>query len=328
MSDLSTPTPPSGPQGGPRPRPEAPEKKKGNKGLIIVLIIALLGLGGAAVYLYLELQKQKDTTEEQAETIETQTVEIADQKKQLEDLKEQYERIKAERDEMGLKNDSLDKQIAELNVLIADLRKSKNYNYAQRTKLEKEIEEKIAKYEMDLKEKDSQLARLKAANDSLGSVTELMAVEREMMLEDMDVLQKKVDVGSILRAENLRVVSINEKGKEDDSAPFKAKNVDKLRVRFSLGENNVASLDNKEIYLRVVDPSGVVLVDESDGGGTFTLSDGSREKYSMKKEIMFTNTKQEVTFIYRKGSAFAVGNSKIQLYQGGHMIGSTVVSTK
>ena len=101
---------------------------------------------------------------------------------------------------------------------------------------------------------------------------------------------------------------------------FKAKKVDKLKVVFNLADNKVAKKDSKQVMLRVIDPSGAVLFDNTTGGGTFTAV-GKEIPYTAMQEISFSNTKQKLTYNYVKGSAYVPGKYKIELYCESHMIG-------
>jgi cell division protein ZapB len=72
--------------------------------------------------------------------------------------------------------------------------------------------------------------------------------------------------------------------------------------------------------IRVIDENGQVLFDVSRGSGTF-LFNGKEEFYTAAQEILFDNTRQQLTFLYDKGSEYAEGNYVLEIYTDDYLIG-------
>ena len=115
------------------------------------------------------------------------------------------------------------------------------------------------------------------------------------------------------------VKAVNSKGKERIS-PFKNRQLEKLKVEFTIAENKVAPVEGKKIVIRVVDENGQVIFDVAKGSGTFMLN-GKEEFYTAIQEILFDNTRQKLTFYYEKGSEYASGNYSIEIYTDGYLMG-------
>ena len=135
-----------------------------------------------------------------------------------------------------------------------------------------------------------------------------------------DELAVKVAVASQLKAENVTVMSVNSKGKERES-PFRARQLEKLKVEFNLAENKVAPIEGKKIMIRVVDENGQVIFDIAKGSGTF-MYNNKEEFYTSAQEILFDNTRQKLSFVYDKGSEYASGTYTIEVYAQDYPIGS------
>jgi len=297
------------------------EKKKTDVVKIVLILLLLISLGTGGYFIMSHVEKtEKITAQEQEIKITKNT--LADSLKILHQLHLDFERIKLEREALGLENASLDSTIAALN---AEVKKWQGKSAVNARKLREAIDKATA--ERDVQEKAIDVYKHRV--DSLYAVRDSLMKDKQGLQDTINVLKtsntdlaEKVNIASILRAENITVVSINKKGKE--SLPLKpdlkAKSIDKLKVTFHMADNKVAKKDKKQIMLRVVEPNGAVLFDMSTGGGFF-MSDGKEIPYTSKEEVDFDNTHQKVSFIYVKGSPYKPGNYTVEIYGDGSLIG-------
>jgi cell division protein ZapB len=72
--------------------------------------------------------------------------------------------------------------------------------------------------------------------------------------------------------------------------------------------------------IRVIDENGQVLFDVARGSGTF-LFNGKEEFYTAAQEILFDNTRQQLTFLYDKGSEYPEGTYRLEIYTDDYLIG-------
>ena len=72
--------------------------------------------------------------------------------------------------------------------------------------------------------------------------------------------------------------------------------------------------------IRIIDPNGQVVFDVAKGSGTF-LIDGKEEFYTSIQTIVFDNSGQRLTFLYEKGSEYALGRYEVEIYTDGYLMG-------
>ncbi|RSK45629.1 hypothetical protein [Hymenobacter perfusus] len=311
---------------------QSPEPKNNNRVLLIVaLILVLLGING--VLFYMNQQKSKQNEQLQADVV-TKDAKLEEQIKQYEALKADFERQSQEVQGMGLANDSLEAKLAQINADLLKLRsfRASSFSVAE----QRRFKQRASNFEAQLRKKDEEIVQLKADNEALYTETTTLK-ERQNKLTDTistvvrsnQELSEKVAVASRLQAENIRVGVVNsrEKEKADDDNEFKAKRVEKIKITFNLGRNDVSPKETKQIMMRLIEPDGAALYNLSTGGGTFMI-DGAEAFYTAKQDVVFDNTRQPVQFLYAKGAGYKTGLHTVELYEGGVMIGKTTFTLK
>ncbi len=293
------------------------EKKSPTVPILIAMIIVLLGVVG---YLLYSGSNKSDTISRQEEKIEADSATINAKINELEELNLALTRAKMEMDELGKSNDTLNQQLAQLNEYIKQVK-------AGNAKQINNLSAKLSEYKKLLDVKDQEITSLRAKTDSLTTEVGTLNQQKTQMGDSINALNtvktelaQQVAIASILKAENIHVTAINKKDKELEKDEFKPKDIVKLKVMFSLGENKVARRDNKLIHFRLIEPSGTVLYDAATGGGFFN-ADGKDIPYTDKKTVKFDNSKQQVGFVYVKGSEYKSGSYTVEIYGDGIKIG-------
>ena len=95
-----------------------------------------------------------------------------------------------------------------------------------------------------------------------------------------------------------------------------------LKITFIIKENYVADIGKKEIYIKIYGADGTTIYNEASGSGVFKF-EGTESLYSTKKEIDYAQEQQTVTVYWDKGSEFAKGKYKVDLFCEGLRIGTT-----
>lgn len=298
-----------------------PTGRENKKKLVIVIVILAIALS-AMIYMNIQLRREVKT---QSQIIGSRDVEIASKAKQLDQLRLEYERIREERQALGLSNDSLDAQITKLDIYISKLKKSNHLNEKKR----KELEELVAQLQNDLIKKDSEILRLVQNNDSLAAILGNIQNEKIYLGDSLTKLYTlnrkladKITLASILKSENITLYAINSKGKEKKGNQHRSRNIDKIKLVFNLGENNIADFGPKEIMICIIDANGATIYDLANGGGIFD-AEGKKTYYTTKQTINFDNSHQQVTFIYKNDIPYSQGDHLILLYADGFKIGET-----
>ena len=292
---------------------EAPRKSNKNA-IIIAILCVVIVVQGVKIYL--------DAKEKQAVNTD-----LTSTKQELATTEQRLREISSE----------LDQKIAEVKKLggnVADLEKAKSdieaeLNRSRRATGQeiKALKDKFEGYEELLKNKDEEIEKLKSVNKELLTENTTLKTEKNelgdsinRLSQSKDELANKVAIASELKAENFRIVALNDRGKERTS-PFKARQLAQLKVEFNIAENNVAPVEGKKIMIRVIDENGQVLFDVARGSGTFLLN-GKEEFYTASQEILFDNTRQKLSFLYDKGSEYAEGSYKLEVYTDDYLMGS------
>ena len=231
----------------------------------------------------------------------------------------------------------LDAKIAEVQKLggdVSDLEKAKQELETELKRQKratgkeiKALKDRVEGYELLLKNKDEEIEKLKNVNKELMTENRSLKTEKNQLGDSINQLSQskqelatKVAIASELKAENLRILAVNDRGKERES-PFKNRQLGKLKVEFNIAENNVAPIEGKKIMIRIIDENGQVIFDVARGSGTF-IYNGKEEFYTASQEILFDNTKQKLTYLYEKGSDYTSGNYTLEIYCDSYKMGS------
>lgn len=297
----------------PQPARE-PEKKKSNNAAIIMALMAIvIIIQGIKIYL--------DSRERQAVKMQLTSTE--------EELATTMQRLTEIRDELELK-------IAEVQRLggeIGDLQKAKEEieNEFRRVKRAtgkeiKALRDKVEGYELLLRTKDEEIEQLKLVNRELLTENTSLKTQRNKLGDSLNRLNRskeqlatKVAIASQLKAENVRIVAVNDRGREREP-PFKSRQLGSLKINFNIAENRVAPIEGKKIMIRIIDENNQVLFDVARGSGTFILN-GKEEFYTAAQEILFDNTRQKLSFLYDKGSEYAPGRYTVEIYTDDYLMG-------
>ena len=226
-------------------------------------------------------------------------------------------------DSLRFQNDSIAESLTKANELVEQLKQERRWNYNKMRQYEKELGSLRTVMRGYIRQIDS----LNTLNKKL--ITENVSYRKEItsanlradMAEERQAeLENKVKVGAVVRARDIRLMALSEKGRE----VTRIKNASRLRVDFVLAANELADPGNKAIYVRITSPDGYVLTTEA--MPTFEF-EGSAISYSAMREVDYQNADLEVG-IYFNSTGFAPGTYKIELYMEGRMIGSTEIAMR
>lgn len=308
-----------------------PERDNNRKLLVVGLLVVLLTING--ILFYMQAQKSQQV-EEQEEVIKVKNSELENQIKVYEALKADFERQSEELQTMGLANDSLEAKIAAINADLIKLQGFRNTSFSLAD--QRMFRQRASNLEGQLRKKDEELAKLKEDNEVLfGENTQLKTTQNQLsdtistLKSNNQTLSEKVAIASRLQADRIMVSIINDRGKEkdDDDAEFRARQVEKIKISFNLAKNDVAAKETKEILMRLIEPDGSALYNLSTGSGTFML-DGTETFYTAKRDIVYDNSGQAVSFIYSKGAEYKRGQHTVELYADGFLIGKSNFNLK
>ena len=299
----------------------SPAPKKSSKSAITIVILLII-IVIQSVKIYLDYQEKVQVKQQLVTTEE----DLAGTMQRLND-------VKAELDQKITEIQKLGGDVEDLKKAKAEVEKELRRSNARSTKALTELKDRLEGYEELLKVKDQEIEKLREVNKELFTENKTLKTKQNKLSDSIVSLEKnkkelasKVAIASQLKAENIIVKALNEKGKERD-APFKNRWFKKLKVEFNLADNKVAPIEGKKILIRVIDANNQVIFDVARGSGTFMLNN-KEEFYTAAQEILFDNTKQKLTFFYEKGSDYAEGRYTVEIYTEGYKIGTVGFEVK
>lgn len=195
------------------------------------------------------------------------------------------------------------------------------------------LQDKVGGYRELLLAKDDEINELRKLNDELLSENVELKTEKQQLNQSIQEINKakeelaqKVAFASRLRVEDLKVYAVNQSGREREE-PFRNRHIDQLKITFTIGENEVAPIEGKELWIRIVAPDGNVIFDVTRGSGSF-MYNGREMFFSAKQEILYDKKSQKVTVFYDKGSDFAEGRHQVEVYTDDYQMGKGAFEVK
>lgn len=287
---------------------EQPKNKSivGYRIVIIILAVVLAAL--SMLYFNIHRQQQRD--------YELLRIDRDSIQSDLGHLIEEYDNLQISNDTMALK-------LEEANKLMEELKRERSWNLAKIKQYEKEVGTLRSVMKGYLRQIDSlnQLNK-KLIDENVGyrKTISSITLRAEVAEEKAAELNNIVRQGSVLRARDISLVALNERGKEIT----RVKNAARLRADFVLSANELANPGERTIYLRIISPDGYPLSTES--VPTFEF-EGERVTYSAARDVDYQNEDLGVG-IYYAGRGFTAGRYAVQIYCDGYLIGSSEIALK
>lgn len=287
--------------------------------IILALLLVTVGLAIKVFLDHREKQAVSEALTEKTQALDSTLVRLHD--------------IRQELDEKIATITRLGGDVSELQKAKEEIQKELTRSRSRSAKAIAELKDRVEGYEELLTSKDKEIERLKAVNSELFSENRQLKTRENALNDSLNRLAKnkkdlaeKVSIASRLEAENITVAAVDSRGKER-TPPFRARQVDKLKVEFNLARNDVAPIEGKKIMIRVLDDSDQVIFDVSRGSGTFMLN-GRETFYTAQQEILFDNSGQQLSFVYQKGSEYASGSYKVEIFTEGYLMGTFAFDVK
>jgi hypothetical protein len=289
------------------------------KKIVIPLLLILLALliGGIA-YLYHNLDIEKQHNQEMQELAELDKKEMENEYQQF---ALQYSELKTK-----INNDSIIAQLSaeqeKTQRLLAELKQVKAEDAREITRLKKELATAravIRSYVLEVDSLNRLNQNLVAENSRMKSQYEEATKQIQGLNNEKVSLSEKVAIAAQLDAINIRMIAQNKRGKQTDNM----KKCKTVQVDFALAKNVTASSGMKNIFVRIITPTGAVL----GNAGTFQYENRTLQ-YTMKKSVEYGGQETPVTVYWNVDQAMVDGTYQVSIFAGGNMIGSKSFSFK
>jgi predicted nuclease with TOPRIM domain len=294
--ESKTTTPTSG--AAPKPRKKVP----------MYLIAIVITLAVIAVLLAVTLYTNDRKNKENIEYIEEEKSKLENE---LNGLIVNYDSLK-------VKSDSLSDQLGAEQERIRQLLKRQASSATKIKMYQRELEtlrKVMRSYVVQIDSLNMKNQELTAENIQVRGEYQKLSDDYEDVSKERDELSSTVMLAKKLAAKNILVEGLNKNSKVKD----KIRKIEKLRVCFTVLENNVADPGNKMIYMRIIRPDEVVL--SSPDAGMFEFGEESLV-YSEKRELEYANADIDMCIYWDIAEELIPGTYYVNLYCEGHEIGS------
>lgn len=298
---------------------EQPKKKDSNK--IYFLIAVILALLGTNAYLFLKDKKKSDVI-----------VTLSDQKS---GMQAEIDKIEAELDKSNSSNVKIsdemkdEQEIARKKILqLREQLKKGQLTQGQLAKAQEDVKQLryfVTKYNADIEELQNQNVALKVERDSLKSTVSHVSEKATNLEKQNQELNTKVKTAAAIKAGSVSVTPLKVRGSGKEVDVTRASAVKKLRIAFNIVDNPLAQKGFHDIYLRIVEPSGNLLVDDN---ASMFEADGEELQYTFKTSIEFNNDAKPYNIDWVNTKDFQKGTYTVVLYADGYTMGKAAITLK
>lgn len=151
--------------------------------------------------------------------------------------------------------------------------------------------------------------------DSLYVVNQELVAENERIREEVqeerkqnrnlqrqkEELTNKVNLATVLRIYNLTADAVRFKGGSHETETDKAGRTERIRVMFTIGQNDLVDAGPKTFYLRIADPAKQIITKGMGDEYAFTYQ-GELLQYTEKVTVNYENKEKDVRAYYIKPS--------------------------
>lgn len=284
--------------------------------LIAAVAILLIAIIGITYLLFTEKKANRELVQEfelDKEELETEYSSFV----------QRYDELKFQ-----VSNDSLaqllDQEQLKTQRLLEELRTVKSSNATEIRRLKKELAS-LRKILVSYVNQIDSLDRInKRQQQVIADVTQKYnkaSQQISTLSEEKKNLDKKVTLAAQLDVTNIRIEPRNKRGKEAK----KVKDVVKLAVSFTVVKNITAENGERTLYIRITKPDNDALTKSA--SNTFSYENRTLT-YSIKKYIEYNGEEQNVNVFWDVEEFLYAGDYRLDIFEGGNLIGSQAFTLK
>jgi len=177
------------------------------------------------------------------------------------------------------------------------------------------------KFVAQINELNEKISVLTASNDSLLTELELQLTDNDKLAAERKILSQKAELASLLKPENIRGTGVKISSNNTESETNVAKKSERIKVCFDIPFNRVTNEGQKEILVRIINPSGSTIAVENQGSGTFTnVETNELTTYTTAIKFQYKKAKQNMCTGWQQNHAFGKGTYKVMFYQNGYFL--------
>ncbi|MEI6765284.1 MAG: hypothetical protein WCM76_06545 [Bacteroidota bacterium] len=218
----------------------------------------------------------------------------------LQNLEKQY-------DELGSEYEGLDslfsREKEKLHSMLNDVEGEKNNTDKVKTD--------VTKLEISLQVFKEKIRDLEAENRKLLSSSNRYKISYDSLLKVKTGADNKTHTVS---KNDLGIGKLAAEGIDQKETPVReTTKVSKIRVCFRVLQNYSADKGSKVAYVRIIDQSGIVLLDNTGGSGEFEWQ-GKKLMYSMRKSFYFDGNPLDLCMYLTRTEQYKKGKYSVEVY--------------
>lgn len=280
--------------------------------IMIILIVVALGLGGTLIYIWQDKGALVDALEEEKKELLAEMVV----------LQQDYAGLSSDYDVINSQLDSSREEVAQLIERM-------NEADATNRSLIRKYKQELGTLRSIMKNYIVQIDSLNASNKKYkaeAAAARKDAAESRKQNEELnrtvEGLSSKVAAGAVIKARGLELVALSKNDKPMD----RSSRVEKMKVNLALVENELAEKGPVRVYVRVKDPNGVLLTNDTQR--TFSVAGGEPMISTASREVDYLGQEVELS-IYIKGvSEFTKGTYTVEAYTEQAKLGEANVTLR
>lgn len=293
------------------------ENQKSNNGIKIITGILAVLLVVAGAFAYKLYNQEKDT---KAQLTKEKNVVLGD-------LKEMVNKYDVVIEENNLKDTELNGARDKIQSLIDDIG-AKDATIVSLGKYRTEVFKLRKERDYLFAQNDS----LRISNNYLAMRVDSTSYELEVqrgvgdsLTIENDKLAERVEIGAALVANKLRAVGVIERASGKLVENERARRIDQVRACFTVPQNRLSAVGDRELFVQVLDPSNAVLGENK----KVTFENGEELNFSTISKFYYETTALDICEnIAPTGKKFTAGVYKVNVYDGSKLLAQTSFTMK
>ena len=297
----------------------------GKKSLIWLIIIIVLA--AALIVMFFWQHQTKNELNQLLAEKELQRIEL---NQELDSLMGNHERVKTEyhdlADSLTIKDSVIQANAVEIKKLL-----DTQWEYYKVKKKLSQLQEIAQGYV-------HQMDSLYRVNDALTEENIIikkdlvvLRKEKEQIKKDKDILVEQVESASVLKAYNIDAGGVRlRSGSSKEVITDKVRKIDKVKICFTLGENDIATPGNRDLYIRIARPDKEILTKTRGDDYTFEY-EGKMLQYSILRTINYENSPVDICIYWNKqysSQEMQTGLYHVDIFCDGNVIGHTTFTLR